>query len=1145
MNAILIVEDSKSFGALLQSRLQASFDMPVMWARTHAEATQKIDEADGTFFVAVLDLHLPDAPKGEIVDFVTAQHIPSIILTGKYQSDIRNQLLSQGVLDFFIKDSINVIDLVIDFIKRLQKNKTTQVLVVDDSRSARNILIQTLNRYGFPVLEASDGSQALALIKQHTIRLVITDYEMPEMDGAQLTKKIRAQHSKNDMVVIGLSSKGGQGNHDLAVQFIKAGANDFLSKPFQAEELFWRVTQNLEILESNHTLDTLVKRMSSTLDNALDAIITADREGRIVDFNPSAEQLFGYARGEIIGQNFIDLLIPPALRNRKRIWLKRHAKRRKKAPARQTREELPCLRANGKIIDLELSLTTTFQQDDLYYTAFLHDITDRKQLLKSLKETLAVAESSSQVKSDFMANMSHEIRTPMNAIIGFNELALQTDLPPIIRDYLKKAQSASHALMGIIDDILDFSKIEVGQIILAPEVFNLHDMFDRLANLFTHHTTEKQLELVMFVPHDFDRTLFGDRQRLEQVLIHLIRNAIKFTQTGTIVVRVRVAAQDASQVTTAFSVRDTGVGIDSEHMALLFDPFVQADGSATRQYGGTGLGLTICKNLVALMGGNLKAKSTLGKGSTFSFQLPFECRTPVLKAMPTLPTHLQGMRVLLVEDNAPSKKFISDLLRVFFADIHAVSSGEEALAALHAATMAARHYDVILMDWRLPGMDGIETSAKVVEHVSSVQPPAKIPKIILITSFGKEKIRKQPHTSGIHAFLSKPISRAQMYTSIMNVFGEPMADSDRAAICLTEVAEATGQIGGANILLVEDNMINQEIARALLMGAGLKVSIANNGQEAVEMVRQSSYDAVLMDVQMPEMSGLEATRCIRQDARFTHLPIIAMTSHVMVEEQQACLEAGMNAHLAKPIRPERLYGVLTQWIGPVQSSPATTQEEAPIPIPEIPGIDPQDGLKHVAGNRVIYIRLLVRFRDEYAQIAKKIDKALGKGDLKTAEQLTHPITRVAEQIGANALHQAAKALEHAIKHGKPSEQKPLKRAFNKALTPLLKALEEVEEVERPPAMPPPVENSAIDTEPVKKTARPQTQITALLTELTSLLKENNLETDAIIATLRAPLQSSSAASLLQELEEAIQNYEFDTALHRVEKIVDLLNLPKA
>ena len=1141
MDPILIVEDSKSFGLSLKKRLQAYFACDVILALSYADAAKQIQETKQPFFMAVLDLILPDAPEGEIVPLIIKNKIPGVVLTGQYQSELRKKILSQGILDYFIKDNFGVIDSVIQFIERIKKNQEIQVLIVDDSRSALTMLKRTLNRYGFSVTKAQDGQHALKQIQENSFQLVLTDYEMPNMDGAQLTTHIRQQYTKNEMVIIGLSSKG---SPDLAVQFIKAGANDFLTKPFQVEELFWRVSQNIDILERGHKLDNLVNRLRCTLDNALDAIISVNSHGNVMSYNPAAEKLFGYHKEEVLGHNIADLIVPPDIRPQYHAALDHyHAHNISKFSPLNHRIEMPGLRADGKVIDLEMALTSSMQQGELLFTAFLHDITDRKQLLKSLHETLEVAESANRVKSHFMANMSHEIRTPMNAVIGFTELSLQANCSPVIHNYLKKTKSASHALMGIIDDILDFSKIEAGKLEVDPVEFDLHALFDRLANLFAQQITEKGIELILSIPATINDTFFGDVRRLEQVLINLIRNAIKFTEMGTITVTVELKKQNHNMTTALFSVTDSGIGIEETQLLHLFEPFVQADGSMTRKYGGTGLGLTICKSLVNMMGGDITASSSLGTGSTFIFNLPFQYRATTLKKQPHIPQYLQNIAVLLVDKSEKNQHVVMDILGLFFKTVHAVSSGEAALVELQKAIRTKQVYGLVIINWQLPGMDGIETIAKMVRIHTSASNKIEMPKCIMMTAFGKETLRKQAQEVGVSAFIHKPTTRTQLSNAIMEVFGERNAMTVQPARLLAESTEATQIIGGASILLVEDNVINQEIATALLTKVGLHVSIANNGVEAVKMVYQSSYDAVLMDVQMPYMNGLEATRIIRKQAQFDHLPIIAMTAHVLLSEQKACLQAGMNAHLAKPIRPERLYGALTQWIGPIQQPNTAPAENEEIELPEIAGIEQTHGLQRVAGNHRLYRQLLIRFREEYHHTTKKIDDALKKGDMKAAEYLVHTVRGVASNLGAEGLSRHAEALEQAIKTKNTRQWKRCRNLFSASMIAMLKALESLAPLENP---------AKITTQPTTQTPGTQdsepksintTKITPLLTELAKLLRQYSLETDPIMQQIKQNVQNTHAMPIFQQLEKHLQAYAFANAMQDLIRLSDLLNIP--
>ena len=567
-----------------------------------------------------------------------------------------------------------------------------------------------------------------------------------------------------------------------------------------------------------------------------------------------------------------------------------------------------------------------YHKEALHFTAFFHDITDRKQLIESLKETLHVAEAANKAKSDFIANMSHELRTPMNAIIGFVELALRDNLSPKQYNYLDKAKYASHSLLSIINDILDVSKIESGKFQLNPVEFNLDDVFDYLVSLFSTQVSEKELELIIKTPANYQPILFGDDQRLKQILINLIRNAIKFTENGTIFVQVEPSTPtpdphnpDCLNVIIQFSIQDTGIGINPTQLPQLFNPFVQADSSTTRKFGGTGLGLTICKQLVSMMQGTIGAVSQLGTGSTFRFSVQFEQRGNHSRQPKELPEHLKNTRILIIDDNPLVGENLQEVLKKWVSvSPQVIASGEKALLELLAYNSGETPYHLVLVDWQLPGMDGISTSREIVEKLTTASQHHLIPKIIMMLALEHEAIQQEARNAGVTGFLDKPFTHSQVFNRIMTTFDQPIDHYPKPIQIVANETQTKQEIQGARILLVEDNAINQEIALELLTGIGLIVSIANNGQEALELLEQDTFDLILMDVQMPVMNGYQATQLIRQDARFNTLPIIAMTAHVLTDEQKHCFDVGMNDHLPKPVRPERLYGLLTQWIGTSQ-----------------------------------------------------------------------------------------------------------------------------------------------------------------------------------------------------------------------------------
>ena len=1131
MDSLLIVEDSKSFAALLQNRIRSSLNVKVVWARTFAEADAIMKSGGSPFFLGILDLNLPDAPRGEIVDLVLRQGIPSIVLTGVFREELQDRFLAKGILDYFVKDNIGVVDSVIHFVNRIRKNQNIKVLVVDDSSSARAILCGFLQRYGFTVLQTADGSHALQILEQQEVSLVISDYQMPGMDGIQLTKKVRAIRGRDEVALIGLSSMG---DSDLAVRFIKAGANDFLVKPFKNEELLCRVFQNIENIERYQALDRLVERHRSVLDNALDAIITTDGQGQVLDYNPAAEILFGFPKEAILGKRVSDCIVPQDLRDKHQAALVRWSDANQEQPdVLRRRMELPGLRADGKIIDLQVALTAIRHEDGRHFTAFLQDITDRKQLLKSLEETLATAESANKAKSEFIANMSHEIRTPMNAVIGFTDLALKSDLTPRLRDYLEKVEHSSHSLMGIINDILDFSKIEAGRLNLDPTPFDLHELFDRLSNLFSKQTADKAIELVLMIPQAFEQTLIGDEQRLEQVLINLVRNAIKFTPEGSIVVRAKPGETANGTIQLLFSVQDTGIGIDPESLPQLFAPFVQADGSTTRKYGGTGLGLTICKRLVEMMGGRIWAESVPGQGSVFQFELAFQYAAADRTHALIVPEEHLGMRVLAVDDNAFTRDLLKGMLETLGLEPALAKSGDEGLSLLMGQAETEKPFELVVMDWRMPEKDGITTIQALQSRFAAQVPDLIPPRIIMLTAFGEEDVREQAMKSGVDAFLSKPVTRPQLFNAIMEVLGiaHTMKKAPQGKV-LAKETETAEKISGARILLVEDNGINQQVARELLERVGLWVETANNGREAVEMLEKGDFNAVLMDVQMPVMDGYAATRHLRADPRFKTLPIIAMTAHALDEERKNCMAAGMNAHLAKPIRPERLYGTLAQWVGPVVDPGLTNNAgDEEIVFPHVPGLDMESGLERVGGNRKLYRKLLARFRDEQAETLIAIQATLAAGDLKEAGNLAHAVKGVAGNVGAELLHDAAKKMEDAIKKGDIQTWGQATENFVRVLNPMLKSLQGLGD-DPPPSSPASVSQTPVVLE----------ELAPLLRELFGHLENNSIEIDALLNQVGEKLAASKVVGLMRKLNAAIDHYEFEQAMEHLKKIAKALDI---
>ena len=652
--------------------------------------------------------------------------------------------------------------------------------------------------------------------------------------------------------------------------------------------------------------------------------------------------------------------------------------------------------------------------------ATMTDLRERVRYEEELRRASDVAKSASKAKGEFLANMSHEIRTPMNAIVGLTHLGLSSSEPDRLKDYLGKIDTAAKSLLQIINDILDFSKIEAGKLTLESTPFDLYGVLDNLSDMLNLRAAEKGLELLFAVEPGVCAQLVGDPLRLGQVLLNLTGNAIKFTEKGQIVVRVKTAKKGRDFVRLRFEVADTGIGLTQAQIAKLFESFSQADTSTTRRYGGTGLGLAISQRLVDLMDGEITVDSTPGRGSAFAFTARFGLAPATAKRSAT-PKSLRGMRVLVVDDNATAVSILQAYLESFGFVVDAASSGLKAIEAIRVAGEGA--YRLVLMDWQMPGMNGIE-AARRIRDLASPEPTV----IIMVTAFGREEVERQALSAGLDGFLIKPVNPSVLLDTILNAFGSAAV----LEVTKAPTPEASADtLAGRRVLLVEDNEINQEVARELLLRVGVIVDLAVNGAEAVEQAAKTDYDAVLMDVQMPVMDGLEATRRIRALAspRAT-VPIIAMTANAMAEDRQRCIEAGMNDHLGKPVDVNRLYALLAQWTRTSSSPPGEEgmgipplQEDAPTSNPPPPGdgerrnaepdFDFAAAIRQMADSRALWEKLARRFLAAPPAPAQ-IMELLSCGEHESARRNAHSLKGVAATLGLLALRRAAAALEQRL-----------------------------------------------------------------------------------------------------------------------------------
>ncbi len=787
--------------------------------------------------------------------------------------------------------------------------------------------------------------------------------------------------------------------------------------------------------------------------------------------------------------------------------------------------EVQLYRRDGRISDMLVSCVPISYQGEDGFLSWFVDISDQKAVQKELTAAKNAAEEATRAKSDFLANMSHEIRTPMNAIIGMSHLALQTDLNQKQRNYIEKVYSSGESLLGIIDDILDFSKIEAGKLSMEYIDFRLEDVFDHLADLVGLKAEEKGLELIFDLPVDLPTALVGDPLRLGQILVNLGNNAVKFTEKGEIVIAVAVVEDDGAEVTLHFSVRDTGIGLSAAQRDKLFKAFSQADASTTRKYGGTGLGLTICKKLTAMMNGEIWVDSEPGSGSTFHFTASFARQSGVVAERPVAAASMESLRVLVVDDNSSAREIIATMLRSFGFQVDEAVSGGAALTMLQEAGTAP--YQVVLMDWKMSGMDGVETAGRIQNNTALTA----VPTIIMVTAYGRDNASSAARDVGISNFLTKPVTPSSLLDAVMQAVGhKPVGAGGRKREHRAD--DAIAALRGAKILLVEDNSINQELAMEMLTTNGISVVVADDGQQALEVLAAEPFDGVLMDCQMPVMDGYEATRRIRQQECFRALPVLAITANAMAGDREKVLAAGMNDHIAKPINMYDLFVTMARWITPANPDnrpagavAADTPVSATVEMfPPLPGLDTAAGLERVRGNQQLYRRLLLRFYTDENDFEQRFTAAHSGGDNVTACRLAHTLKSVAGSIGAADVQTAAAALEAACnKAAAADEIARLLQHVVAALAPVRESLASL---------------AAATAEPVVKTGATD-QVRRLLAQLRSLLEDDDAAAVEVARQLVTMLDQKRYAAAANRVITAVSSYDFEQAIDELAQLEEV------
>ena len=747
-----------------------------------------------------------------------------------------------------------------------------------------------------------------------------------------------------------------------------------------------------------------------------------------------------------------------------------------------------------------------------------------------------LADQSAQAKTEFLANMSHEIRTPLNAIVGMSELLMNTKSAAKQKDYLKIIRSSSMSLLDMVNDILDFSKVDSGKMDFKYVPFNLQDVIDNLADLFLAKNIAKGLELIIDIKANVPSLLVGDPLRLRQILANLVSNAFKFTEKGEICISVQVGSMDENRVELLFCIKDTGIGIDpviyKQGKQDLFEAFAQADGSSTRKYGGAGLGLAICRKIVTMMGGRIWVESTPGQGSSFYFTAVFRHEAKPHKINQEVPSKIRARRVLVVEDNPSTLLVIKRYLEAFGFKADLASSAEEALEKVDRS-LSSDPYCLVLMDIRLPGMDGITAT-----HIIKNKVGASAPFVIIISALAGENDIKRAMESGADRFLIKPFRQSLLFDTIMEIYGyEPLRARDHVV-----TAPDFETFPDTSLLLVEDNAVNQMVVTEMLQNPGVTIDLAGNGMEAIERLEEKKYDAILMDVQMPEMDGIETTRIIRNKLGMTDIPIIALTAHAMYGDREKCLAAGMNDYISKPVDREKLLSILklhlkspflfTSGSGSQESGhrEAITENST-----TLPGLDLDGGLKRFGDSWTRYMKILLSFSHSFTDFSRTMDQLIQGDHFDEALIQAHSLRGTAGNISAGRLYLAAEHFEKALRD---KDTDRIAAAFNRVDDELRLVLDSINRVTFNAI----TMNEHPLPEQVNQTTPPfhAEKVLGLLPDLMEKLKAfDPVDSESRLEEIKqyfACHPHHELGLLVQELEENVKNYQFDEALEVLENL---------
>jgi two-component system, sensor histidine kinase and response regulator len=779
--------------------------------------------------------------------------------------------------------------------------------------------------------------------------------------------------------------------------------------------------------------------LNSIIENLPTAVFLKDAdEFKYVLWNKAAQELYGYVSEEVLGKTAYELFDPPqaeALGAQDRETLKTGALLDVPEQTVNTRhkgvrvihtKKLPILDEAGR---------------PRYLVGISEDITDRKKAETDLVQAREAAEQASRAKSEFLANMSHEIRTPINGIMGMTQLTLNTELTGEQREYLEAVELSADSLLRVINDILDFSKIEAGKLDLIAIDFSLRDCIADAMTTLAVQAHTKGLELVYHVPSTIPDALIGDPGRLRQIIVNLVGNSIKFTQEGEIAVKVELESETANQVNLHISVADTGIGIPAEKQDKIFQSFEQADSSTTREYGGTGLGLAIVSQLVRMMGGQIRVESEVDKGSLFQFVAGFgRQKEPIQPQAIGEGLDLKDVSVLVVDDNATNRKILEETLVYWGMKPTVMENGRAALAAMAKAYKEDRHFDLIITDCMMPEMDGFELAERI-----SKDPCLTTSTIIMLTSAGERGDAARCLELGISAYLLKPIRQSELLFTISKVLNEPTPTAAQPSLITRHsIRESKRRL---HILLAEDNAVNQKLATRMLERMGHTVTVASNGKKVLECLEHEKFDLILMDVQMPEMDGFEATKAVRDLEKATgeHIPIVAMTAYAMKGDKEKCLDVGMDDYVAKPIDAQGLFETIENLLGTpnVEATPSNHPGQA---------LDKSQILDRVGGDKDLLKEVVALFLDDCPKLIEQMREAIQESDPGGLQKAAHTLKGSVSNFGASLAVQAALDLETMGKTGDicgaAGALEVLEKGIDRIREELISFKEEIEQSER-------------------------------------------------------------------------------------------------